>query len=176
MPMNCKGLCECHPKIFINHRPGFQIGKNVFFCKLCHKYIEIKELIKNELFKIKNKCICCKAKFRAKKSKTARSHKQFCKCGCGCKLDKLDSVGRNHSYIHGHNRRIKNIHDRKCGKCDKNTTAFFKNGSPKWKKYFDINGMLNYMCHTCYQNKRYYISKLKNLFKKLNYSAIMRMI
>lgn len=76
--MNCKGLCETHPDIFMKNRKGKKIGQSVYYCKLCAKYVKITQVIKNTLFKLKNKCICCKARFRIGKSR--QKQKKCIKC------------------------------------------------------------------------------------------------
>ena len=173
MPFICKGLCESDPNLFEKDRSR-KIGIEVYFCRLCDKYIKIKDIIANSLFKVKNRCACCNAKFRVKKSRVSRQNKIYCKCECGERIDKVDKYdGSPKFYLRGHCNRIKNITKRKCSICKKNTKGFTKYGSPKWKKY-TINSIKYYLCATCYQRKNYHTNKLKNLFKELNYSVIMK--
>lgn len=81
MSLNCKGLCESHPNIFMKNRKSKKIGESVYYCKLCAKYVKITQIIKNTLFKLKNKCICCKARFRiGKLSRQKQKQKKCIKC------------------------------------------------------------------------------------------------
>lgn len=174
--MNCKGFCEAHPDLFIKQKPSLKIGKDVYFCKLCEKYVEIKQIIKNALFKFKNKCVCCKARFRVKQSISSRSNRQFCKCGCGQKLDKLDKHGRKRrGYINNHDKRkSKEMEKRKCHKCNtQNTTQNKHNDTgnvyPLWHPF----GKIGFLCHNCYMGNRRRIEKIKKLFAELNYSFVV---
>ena len=169
MPFTCKGLCDI--QIVLYKKLSFQkIGTEVYLCKICDKCVEIKDIIKNSLFKIKNRCICCNAKFRVK----SRSKRKLCRCGCGEIINRVDNLGREKTYIKGHNWRLKKCPKRRCVICDTSDTQKSKCRGmifPSWHKFH-----MNFLCHNCYNKKLYYFKKLKNLFKELNYSVIWRII
>lgn len=178
MAMNCKGLCSIHPELFVNNRPQFKIGDNVYFCKLCDKYVEIKQIIKNSLFKFKNKCVCCKAKFRMKTSRSSRQNRKYCKCGCGERIYKTNRYSRNNFYILNHDKIKKEIKDRKCIKCNTNNTYLENYTGPKVQKRYPVWHKFGtkFLCTKCDNTNRYYIRKLKKILNELQYSAVMKII
>lgn len=140
MPFECKGVCATHKNIYITRNPLNIIGIDVYKCSICNLFVRIKNVIKNSLFKIKNRCACCNSKFDTK------AKKKLCKCGCGELLPNRKNKNGVLDYKKGHAGSAKiPIESRKCAtlNCSYVTKKFYR------------NNLNQNVCEYCYKkNKR----------------------